>query len=1114
VNWIMPGSDGIEVCHRIKTHPGLAALPTVVMVTAKHRDKVTGPAEQAGIAGVLLKPIRTGDLLDVVSEICGHDSSLPRRRLVSSGVMPAVQPALGARILVAEDDETNQMVTREVLENAGLEVTIVSNGEEAVQEATRRRYDLVLMDVHMPRCDGPAATVALRADPQTARVPIIAMTADVLEETRRRCLVAGMNDFVMKPISVSELVTKVVRWIDPVSATPTRPEQETAATESDDGTSVDEPLARAADDALRSSTRVVTFWSRLIGLGIPSFGPIEQTRRRRLANGLVLVLIAVAAVYAPAYAAAGLPEIAVITGAMGVLWLVAYALMIRGWHRSGRFLVVLVGLVGCAAYAIAFGPRANYHALLFNGMTMPAIVFTFRERRLCGACSLAAVGLWLVAESGVLAPFAVVAVSDAVYALLHANAALICIGFLAFTVYFLARENHQVEDRLQAANTCLQAQIEERSRAEKALVQERERAEDARLAKSEFLANMSHEIRTPMHAILGLTELSLRSQLTPGVRDQISRIESAALALLRIINEILDLSRLEAQRIELEWVDFSLEQVLEQLESSLGHVARRKGVELLVVLDQDVPGALRGDPLRLEQVLSNLADNAVNATEQGEVEVRVERRIASPGHADLRFSVSDTGIGFPVETIEQYCETVSRIDRHGCEQRRGLGLGLIISRSLVELMGGELQVASERGVGSKFWFEVQLECGEREKAVDSSASLATAMRRFYPVATGSDDLVAAGDEIPLDLRHSERRICGARILVAEDNDANQLVARGILEDLGLRVDLVGTGREALEAVAGTTFDLVLMDLHMPEMDGYEAAMRIRQNPDNAELPIIAMTADSRQETRRGCTEAGMNGYVAKPVDRLKLLASLVRWIEPTNDGEHEGEGVRPAAETPGDEVVLPTRLPGIDLREALERMCGRHRSLIDVLRVFAHRYRGREAEIEEAWRRGEVERALQLAHLGKGSAGNISAHDLYAASAGLEKAIRSGDEASVPGLITEHRRALDQVMGSLAIVEYSCLDRTAAAESRGSAEEVDPQVLRSQLEELIRLLAARSLRARPLVHELRNRLDGTARGQELEAVAEDVRELDFSSARDKVVGFVHRYGIGIQGVRG
>jgi signal transduction histidine kinase/DNA-binding response OmpR family regulator len=963
-----------------------------------------------------------------------------------------------------------------------------------------------------------------------------------------------------------------------------------------------------------------TWFSRLIGYGVSPELPPGLVKRLRLANTLVLALIATALVYTPVYLAADLFAIAAITASMGVLWLASYGLLLAGRHRSGRFLMTSVAIVGCFAYAFAFGPRANYQALLFNGMILPPIIYTLRERHLRWGFGAVSLVLWVIAESGALAHYSLVLASDTTFALLHANATLICFGFLAFAISSLAWENFQAEGRLQAANTGLRTEIDERAKVQIALMEAREKAEDARHAKSAFLANMSHEIRTPMNAILGLTGLSLRCELTASVRDQISRIQSSAQTLLGIVNDILDISRLEARRIELETLDFNLDQVLDRLTGSAGTAASSKGLEFLVMTDPDVPQVLRGDPLRLGQVLSNLADNAVDATDRGEIVVRVERRASDPLHADLRFSVSDTGVGFPFQSITEFSAAVRRTGKRAAGQHAGAGLGLILAGRLVELMGGELQVDSQRQIGSTFRFDIQLEHGEGEETISAlpgkllGAPVLVSSRNaiaadvicsmvsscgFEPTAAASEGeaqqrligasqeglpfrvvvidrpagseepmevlpspseeierpavlllvtardranlgspsdvdgilvkpirrsalfdtilaslghvLIPPDDDMSRDLRSEVQRIHGARVLVVEDNEPNQIVARGILEDAGLRVDLANNGREAVKAVARSTYDLVFMDLHMPLMDGYEATRRIRRNPDHANLPIVAMTADAREETQEACAVAGMNDHVTKPLDRLVLLANLVAWIAPVTDREKDDRGYElTTRDSPGDDVVLPTEISGLNVEEALDRLSGHHKILADVLASFDRRYRGREVEIEEAWNRGDGEWALELAHQLKGSAGNISAHELCAASAEVETAIRSGDGAAVPDLVHEQRRALEQLLRSLDDVSEAIGATDGSGRRSGPMERVDPNALRPHLEELIGLLASRNLRARAVFDELRADLGETSMRNDFDAVAQDLGELDFAAAREKLLDLGDRHGVEIR----
>ena len=395
----------------------------------------------------------------------------------------------------------------------------------------------------------------------------------------------------------------------------------------------------------------------------------------------------------------------------------------------------------------------------------------------------------------------------------------------------------------------------------------RRQAEDANVAKSQFLATISHEIRTPMSGILGTTELMLSGDM-PGEQRRLARIahESAG-ALLGIIDDILDLTRVEAGKLPLELAAFDPRRLAGDVVELMTPSARAKGLELRLEAEPDVPAGLLGDALRLRQVLVNLLGNAIKFTEIGEVVVSIASRPAvDPGAAVLRLEVRDTGIGIDEAHIARIFDPFTQADASTSRRYGGSGLGLAIVRELVQRMGGQVGVDSVHGVGSTFWFSIELERAPAEPAPPAEA----------PASDGLPSL-------------------NGRVLLAEDNPVNQLVLQALLERLGCQVVVVADGAAAVEAALGGGHDLVLMDCHMPGMDGYEATRQIRQHERGGthRLPILALTAAALAEDREKCLAAGMDDHLSKPASLPQLGEALSRWLP----------RARADAATPSDEKV-------------------------------------------------------------------------------------------------------------------------------------------------------------------------------------------------------------------
>ncbi|WP_374246464.1 response regulator [Zoogloea sp.] len=740
--------------------------------------------------------------------------------------------------------------------------------------------------------------------------------------------------------------------------------------------------------------------------------------------------------------------------------------------------------------------------------------------------------------------------------------------------------------------------------AVEALQRARALAEEAVRVKSDFLANMSHEIRTPMNAIVGMAYLTLQTRLTGRQRDYLTKIQTASQHLLGIINDILDISKIEAGKLSIEHVGFSLDRVLDNVTGLIAGKTADKGLELVVDVADAVPDALVGDPLRLGQILINFANNAVKFTERGEVTIRVRLAEASADGVCLRFAVSDTGIGITDEQRSRLFRSFEQADSSTTRKYGGTGLGLAISKRLAELMGGEVGVDSIPGVGSTFWFTARLGRGvaaprrvlpraelagramlvvddnpnAREvladmlrrmgfavEAVDSGAAAVRAVQaadasgkpfavvfldwqmpdrdgiatagdiRRLPLADpprlaivtayGREELIRSaggadirdvlvkpvnasllfdtvvrlladeglgeaepGEAAPASLPAPDLgSIAGARVLLVEDNELNRQVATELLAHAGLAVEVAENGAVAVARVVSGAYDLVLMDMQMPVMDGLTATRAIRANPDLAWLPIVAMTANAMSGDRERCLAAGMQDHVAKPIDPPSLWAALLRWIKPRAGLHAQPAGAaRPGAER--DDAIRRLRgVAGLDVPTGVRNALGREGLYVALLGKFVAGQRDFPAHVASALAELDWTSAERLAHTLKGVAAQVGAHGLAELAGRFEQALRARERLAVTvPLQAEISRCLGELVTAIA----------AALPGEPGAPPpvaVDRDALRAVCMQLLQELAHDDFAAgRTLdAHEALLR---TGLGHRFPVLAEAVRVFDFGLA--------------------
>lgn len=620
-------------------------------------------------------------------------------------------------------------------------------------------------------------------------------------------------------------------------------------------------------------------------------------------------------------------------------------------------------------------------------------------------------------------------------------------------------ELNMLADNFNELYKSFHSELIKRKQAEETMKAARDEADKANRAKSEFLANMSHEIRTPINSIIGYQYLLNNSELSSKQKEYVENIGLAAKNLLTIINEILDFTKIEAGRMILEEVDFNIDEVLNELKIIVGMEAKRKGLELRIKVDEEVPKFLKGDITRLKQVMMNLLSNGIKFTHEGYILIRVELIEKEEEYANIRFSVTDTGIGISEEQKKLLFQVFTQGDASTSRKYGGTGLGLAICKRIVELMKGEISVESQVGEGSTFSFSLRFKIADCTEQANKSSE---------KIDTG-------------ELFKSKR------ILLVEDSAVNLKMTKEILENMGINTDTAQNGEEAVNKFKNNKYELILMDIRMPGMDGYETTRRIRKLERGC-VPIIALTADAVEGVAQKAKEAGMNGYLTKPLEPEKLFKVIKGIINDSEKEKAEGKEISIKGLEP-ERTDNAQKHKTLDFEGAIGRLGGRKDKYIDILKNFIEHHENDSVKIRELSEPGKRDELKRFLHTLKGSAANIGALGLKNYLENIEKNFEFQNSDNYVKMITAFDRELEMLLEK--IKQYF---KASNAYNTSSPRNYESHRILEDLEMLYNLLYYGDSKAKSFFEEKLSHLSDAINKEEYDDLKKKISSYDFQRA--------------------